>query len=133
MKVEKQEKAQDLENLVRLLKEQRDDADKGMRNNLSEALMFGGASAVLLYLGIIFDPRVSYEITGIIEEIGQVILQMTKYVLCLVGGGLFAASSLIAGARSVLDYHRSDLLGDRIAEIEQSPDYRAKHDAGQHS
>ena len=109
---------QSLEHLVKFLELRRDGANRSAYLNAIAAVIGGSGSAFLMYVG-----AVAYDHQTITSVFSRTIPGITS-AIPIVAGGLIASFGLIFGARSISDYHRGNLLSDRIAEIKQSPDYK---------
>lgn len=109
---------QELERLVTVLEERSDKARGTMVSNLLAALGLGAGTGVVIYISGFFPP-----LSG--EK------NMMAGLFYFGASGAMGITSLARAAKGVLDYHRRNLLNDRIAEIEQSPEYKAQQGSGQ--
>ena len=120
--MEQPKSAQNLESRVELLEKLKDYAENSALKLLILAAAAGGISALTIYAGISSDPQTTPGMSRL--------LSLTRTVGF---GGAAAASALVFGVMSALDYYRSKLLGDKIAMIKQSPEYKAAKGSGQDS
>ena len=102
---------QSLEHLVEFLELRKVDANSSASASIKKVYIYGMVFGAGLF-GLSYDM---YDLA---------ILNYIVKIIGIAGVGVGVAGTILNGAKFFSDYHRGNLLSDRIAEIKQSPDYK---------